>query len=374
MEKEKVRKSNFELLRIIAMIMIVFHHFAIFSESKFDINLITLNRLWNQFIRMGGKIGVNIFVLISGYFLINSSKFKISKVLKLWGQVFFYSITIYAIFVLFGWQKFNVVELIKAILPISFEGWWFASAYFVLYLFSPFINLFLKQLDKQNYKKMLILMTICWCLIPTFITVTFESNSLIWFFYLYSLAGYIRLYEEDFSFKNKDCFWMSLIVVIVTFVSVISFDLGGLKIKFFAENAVYFYNMQRLPMLLISVFLFIGFKNTEIKYHKKINFISIATFGVYLIHENGFIREPLWENIFNRLISFNNISFIPLSIIVVLIVYIVCTIIELLRIHILEVHYMKFIQKIEPKIEFLKDKVLHIMKIEDRNSERKEKP
>ena len=68
MEKEKVRKSNFELLRIIAMIMIVFHHFAIFSESKFDINLITLNRLWNQFIRMGGKIGVNIFVLISGYF------------------------------------------------------------------------------------------------------------------------------------------------------------------------------------------------------------------------------------------------------------------------------------------------------------------
>lgn len=125
-------------------------------------------------------------------------------------------------------------------------------------------------------------------------------------------------------------------------------------------------------MLLISVFLFIGFKNTEIKYHKKINFISIATFGVYLIHDNGFVRASLWENIFNRLISFNNISFIPLSIIVVLIVYIVCTIIELLRIHILEVHYMKFIQKIEPKIEFLKDKVLHIMEIEDRNSERKE--
>lgn len=40
--------------------------------------------------RWGGKIGVNVFVLISGYFLIIAPKIKISKVIKLWLQIAFY--------------------------------------------------------------------------------------------------------------------------------------------------------------------------------------------------------------------------------------------------------------------------------------------
>lgn len=360
MEQTKTRQSNFELLRIIAMIMIVFFHFAMHSGFNFDTNSITITRLWIQFILMGGKIGVNVFVLISGYFLVSSSKFKISKVLKLWGQVFFYSVLIYGIFIAFGLETFNVKELIKNILPITFEQWWFASSYFVLYLLSPFINVFLTQLDRKTYKKMLMVMTICWCIIPTFTTTDFQSNDLIWFFYLYSLAGYIKLYEKNFTSKNKIYFSFTFAFILLNFLIVILFDLIGFKIGFFGKNATYFYNMKRLPTLLISIFLFLGFKNTKMKYHKTINLISSATFGVYLIHDNNLIRPFLWNNIFDGVALANTIALIPYSIVVVIIIYLVCTIIELLRIHMLEIHFMKIVEKIVSKINNVINKIMNL--------------
>ena len=63
-----LRQSNIELLRIITMFFIVAHHFAVHSGFDFPVNTISINRLWIQFIQIGGKIGVDIFVLISFVF------------------------------------------------------------------------------------------------------------------------------------------------------------------------------------------------------------------------------------------------------------------------------------------------------------------
>lgn len=65
------RNSSIELLRIISMILIVFHHFAFHGGFKWQTNSVTISHFWYNFIYGGGKIGVNIFVLISGYFLID---------------------------------------------------------------------------------------------------------------------------------------------------------------------------------------------------------------------------------------------------------------------------------------------------------------
>lgn len=56
------RNSAIELLRIIAMLMIVFHHFGVHGGFVFKSGMISLPHLWYNFIIMGGKIGVNIFV------------------------------------------------------------------------------------------------------------------------------------------------------------------------------------------------------------------------------------------------------------------------------------------------------------------------
>ena len=143
------RNSSIELLRIIAMIMIVFYHFAVHGGFQWDASAVPLTRFWYNFIIMGGKIGVDIFVIISGYYLINNNNacLKLDKIVKFVGQVFFYSMVIYLVFVLTGLHDIGINSLIKAMFPLTFSQWWFASTYFVLFLLHPFLNRLLIKLN-----------------------------------------------------------------------------------------------------------------------------------------------------------------------------------------------------------------------------------
>ena len=63
----KLRNSSFELLRITSMLLIVAHHFVV--HGKFDLTAsFSKNIFFLQSLSMFGKLGVNLFVLISGYF------------------------------------------------------------------------------------------------------------------------------------------------------------------------------------------------------------------------------------------------------------------------------------------------------------------
>lgn len=358
LNKSKERQSNIESLRIIAMFLIVAHHFSRHGGFEFVAG-ITLNKLWIQFIQIGGKIGVNIFVLISGYFLIDVTSCKIKKILKLWTQIFTYSIGIFIICVILGIEPFHIKELIKHILPITYSQWWFASTYFVLYLIYPYLNKLLTSLDKQTYQRLLALTTICWCLIPTFFAISFQSNSLIWFIYVYALSGYIKLHIKNIPISNKKCIMIALTLIIFTFLSAVIFDLIGTKIAFFRENATYFYSLQSLPIILISLFMFLGFLQINIKHNKIINTVASATFGVYLIHDNNYIRKFLWQALFKNATFSNSLYLIPYSIIVIIIVFLICTAIELFRVYV-EKHYIKIIDNISNYIEKITNKFFEL--------------
>ena len=84
------RKSNFEILRIISIIFILFHHFFYENVILDYTSSITINQFISQVLYSLGKIGVNIFILITGYFCINSN-FKLKKILTIWLQTIFYS-------------------------------------------------------------------------------------------------------------------------------------------------------------------------------------------------------------------------------------------------------------------------------------------
>ena len=152
LKQRKTRNSSIELLRIIAMIMIIFHHFAIHGEFNWSASFVSIPRLWYNFIFMGGKIGVNIFVIISGYYLINNDRsiFDLPKIVKFVGQVLFYSIVLFIIGIFAFTGDVGVKSLIKACLPITFSHWWFASTYFMLLLIHPYINKLLLALEKNS--------------------------------------------------------------------------------------------------------------------------------------------------------------------------------------------------------------------------------
>ena len=82
------RESNIELLRIVSTLFIFVYHYMIAGAIS-EVYVYTNNKIVALFLSTEGQVGVNIFFLITGYFMINS-KFKIRKLLKLFLQVFFY--------------------------------------------------------------------------------------------------------------------------------------------------------------------------------------------------------------------------------------------------------------------------------------------
>ena len=315
------------------MVMIVAHHFAVHGGFVLNYHSLSLNQCWVQFLLMGGKIGVNIFILISGYFLIDSKKFNISKILKFIMQLLTYSLLTFAIGMLLHIQPFNFKQLIRHCLPITFRLWWFASTYIVLYIISPYLNKFLNSLKRKEYKYYLLLCTFMWCLIPTLTSRSFESNNLIWFIYLYSLAGYIKKY-----YKSKNgyktlfrCFISTLVWIILTFLSTLIFDVVALKVSFisFSEN------------------------------NKIINSIASTTFGIYLIHDSYFGRNIIWLRLFKNSSFLNSNWLIPYSLFAIFTVFITCSFIEFLRITVIEKHCTKIIHKLASKIDNLILRIQH---------------
>ena len=179
------RLSNFELLRILAMFMIVAHHFVVHSGLNLTNELLSVNGIWMQLLMVGGKIGVNIFVLISGYFLIESSRLNYIKLIKFWLQVFFYSVFFFLITLLYQMlyihTTVSISDIIHVLFPLSFEQWWFASVYFVLFLLSPFLNRLLKSINQKSFFGLLFMMFVIWSVIPSILLCDYLKNELIWF-------------------------------------------------------------------------------------------------------------------------------------------------------------------------------------------------
>ena len=344
---KKARNSSFEFLRIIAMYSITICHLATHGNFGFDSKVLSVPRFWWYFIELGGNFGVNVFVLISGYFLIldDSGVFNLKKVLKIWGQVFFYSVLIYIVFGLLGVSEFSFPGLVKTIFPIISEGWWFASTYFVLFLLHPFLNMFLNHIDKKTFQSLLVLLIIIWCIIPSFSFSEYQSNNLLWFITLYAIAAYIRLFNLNPVFKLKHYVFLCILFSVLRYLSGIILIIIGTKIAFATAHSLAFYRMQSVLTLLSALSMFMVFKNINMSYKRWINVIASASFGVYLIHDHRVVREFLWIKLFNVALYQNSLLLIPYSLGVVFFIYLTCTIIDILRQAVFEKVFLNAVEK-----------------------------
>ncbi|WP_366946850.1 hypothetical protein [uncultured Bacteroides sp.] len=72
------------MFRIVLMILIIAHHYVVNSgiQELYDFSDINGNMLFLQFFGFAGKIGINCFLLITGYFMCQQ-KVRLVKFLKL---------------------------------------------------------------------------------------------------------------------------------------------------------------------------------------------------------------------------------------------------------------------------------------------------
>ncbi|MBQ7216702.1 MAG: acyltransferase family protein [Synergistaceae bacterium] len=300
------------------MLMIITYHFALHGGFNFSASPLTPNKLWYQFMMMGGSLGNDIFVMLSGYFLIKSSGLKFRRLFDLWLRMLFYWVALFCLshFCL----ENSSVTAVRGVLATKVQ-WWFAYTYCMLYLIHPYINVLLCKVVRDDWKKLIVMLAVLW-LISRIIPEEYSKfTRLVTFIFSYSIAGYFRLNSPDFGsvkyiFYGAALIGIKYISVIMPNIFCLRLPLGGMMD----------------PLIIFAVLCFIaGFRKLKITYNKVINILAYATFGVYLIHDSKFVRPFLWHSVFRNAAFQDSPYLIPYSIAVVLIVYISCTMIELTR-------------------------------------------
>ncbi len=298
--EKNTRDSNFELLRIllIAMVLII-HYFgrggAFYTLNPSDFNFYILS-VFESFI----IIAVDCFVIITGYYQINGT-FKFKKIIELWVEVLFYSVTISIIFWFFGMEQFTFKQLLFTILPPIIGTWWFITLYIALYLCSPFINIALNNMKKEDHKKLLIILAILLVILPSvYPTVPFpqeKGHSFYNFVFLYCIGAYIRKYDLVQNIKINYLLayiLCSLFIAIGRILFMILSEYDHFIFTKFISDQVFNYNFFFVELSAICLFMF--FKNLNIK-SKSINGVASSVFGIYLIPDHPYIIKILYTNI-----------------------------------------------------------------------------
>ena len=191
-------------------------------------------------------------------------------------------------------------------------------------------------LYQKRISGFLLVVTLLWCIIPTFTTSAYQSNPLIEFVLYYSVAGYIKLFGFRSNVKSAGWFGLWFVFCALKYLSCVCLITLGTKISIFSDNSLHFYNRNSILTLFGAVCLFMAFATMKPRSNRFVNTVASATFGVYLLHDSEFFRNFFWNDIFRNSSYQSTPLIIPYSIAVTIAVFIGCDLIDLARQYILE--------------------------------------
>ena len=331
------RLMNVEILRILSMFLIVCNHFLGHCLNLQDYDMTDSNRFILWFLRGICYMGTNLFILISAYFQ-SRSRFKPKSILLLIAQVLFYSIVLYLASVWCGITHFSYYSLTNVLFPILSSIYWFVTCYVGLYLLSPYLNKFITILTQRQYRSLLFILFSFFSVVPNiFFNSTWlnwgGSSGIVWFVFLYLIAGYIRRYINVDNIPMKRLLPILLVFLFLPLISKIV--IANISLYFTGEviGSSIFFVKNSVILLPMSILFFLAFLKIKIigrTNEKIIEFISSSMFAVYLISENMFLREHLWK--YCREIVESCPSMIPLYVVTIpMIIMVICIFIDQIR-------------------------------------------
>ena len=295
------RDANFELLRILAMFMVIVLHYlahgGLLPEASVPLNRDTITGAVIESLCIAA---VNVWVLISGYFL-SRTGVSLKRLFKVLLEVWFYTIIITVVMVLTGngsGIQGGFYGILEAFLPISSEHYWFATAYVFMFLFSPLLNKGVIVLSRKQLKYTIIGLLFWFSIIKSFVPVALATDDygygFGWFLVLYLIAAYMRKYDVRILNSARGGLMVWLLSGVGIFVLTAASHAVHLSTGRLATwlGTPYHYNF--ILTLTAALGLFSAFRYLEIpegRLAQAVRFVAPLTFGVYLLHEHREIRD-----------------------------------------------------------------------------------
>ncbi len=281
----KTRQSNIELLRILAICGVIVLHYnggscnALGNVSQGSVNHWLLLMLEGLFI-----CGVDVFILISGYFSCTSQRRDPLKPIGLLVQVTAFGGAFYLLNALLS-GTFSISGFLIALLPANY----FVVLYAALYLISPYINLALQRLSSQQLKQLLILAILLFSVWPILADLAGALRgtqfmglnpvsaygddwgyTLVNFVLMYVIGAYLRLAE----IRVKKRYTFPIFLVLTTLLAITGkLDPG--------HGIAWSYCNPLVIAQAVTIFLFFRELSLECKL---INTLSTGVFTCFLFH------------------------------------------------------------------------------------------
>lgn len=309
-----MRRSNIELLRIASMLLIAMFHFS--AHGPWPETEPLASQVAVECLSFGGKLGVNCFVMITGYFMVRS-RLRVQSLLRIVFETWFYSFAILGIMLAAQPELVTQAKLEKALLPVASGEYWFITCYIALMVASPFLNLLYGHLSFTGKSRLMAVAFVALSLVPTVATFNPVGSDLVWFFYLYLLGGWIReLGErrasggalrlaagEDGLCKLDPARFVGnmgpwAIAGGIGFVRASMAALGWAHQELDFDRILpdYFIWQYMVPTFVASIGVFLTFQKLDIGCVPWINRAATSALGVYLIHDNPLVRAWLWPH------------------------------------------------------------------------------
>lgn len=338
------RNSSLELMRIIAMLMIIARHYVNFNAFNVGAQQFSLRKVILEGIFFpAGKIGVVLFFAITAYFLCMKDSFSVkSSIRKAWlleREVIFWSLTLLGLCLIVWPEVLTPKWVIASFMPISSGLWWYATSYILFLLAFPFVTYGLRALGRRMHAYLCIAMIVLWVILAGFasiftlnyVSIRFDMspNNVIIFIFLYTLIAYYRWYMKECSVKTA----IGMIVA-GTFLLIgesVVFGLLFQETGRWGEMQTYWGNAEwNLPVILVSAGLFVLF-NVMYFSNRVVDSIAKSMFAVYLIHLYPPIQMWLWQHEFDMNRFWHSRGFWLYTFLAIFGVLVVCVVADYVR-------------------------------------------
>lgn len=302
---EKKRMANLELLRCVAMMMVVVLHYLGKGGLLPDLTGKSLGSagmaawLTESFC----IVAVNVYMFISGYFLC-TSHFKLSRLITLWLQLWLYSVTFGVLGVLTGVVTETTVDthyFLTLFFPVSMGHYWFMTAYIFLYLLLPFAGTAVKKMTKQQMQLAVVILLLIFCVLKSVLPFRLEMDAkgydCLWYLCVFMAAAYIRRFGLPLLEKKGRGLLLYIVCGLLAFGGTLTLREVYLRTGRLGRIVDICLEYNHIFAFLAALGLFMAF--CRLRVNKKIsgviNKIAPYTLGVYLLHENLGLRYA-WQN------------------------------------------------------------------------------
>ncbi len=281
--QKKIRNSNIEILRIVAMLFVVMLHFNNHGANTKLLDFvgdITLQNVFGHLIESFCIVAVNCFVLISGLYGI---RLKIKGMIKLYLQCFICALAGYLAYCIITGEAIAISILLKQFFALSQTDLWFVECYVLLYLSAPLLNYIITTITKKNFQYLLFILSLV-TLYSGYLQSEISGESYIQFLFLYLVGRYVGIYRTPEQVRPRR--WHYLLIYVVCCLGVFTIAMVGqshIVTGPFLRASTY-----NSPLVIVaSVALLLFFLSLEYC-NTVVNTLASSVFTAYLLQENTY--------------------------------------------------------------------------------------